>query len=345
MFLMSCFIQALEHYSVVHNSEFKYLSCWHIIKEQPMMADHEFGKVRKAKQIQLVSPNASSALSLQNVRTSVTPTVLNPANTFASRPPSTPVNVSTAASVRANVVRTPIADVPNSTIAENIDSRESGDSCSDVEFHEMWNSFFDTSDLDNAVEYQAESSILSAATTTPVVESNTSAVDTSTSTVRLAVVPVTSSMATNTAEAHDEEQNIETDIGGPKNLVGTKRAKRMRALEKETQEIRATVEKMNKSHAATMNECLEATKSEVREQFQEFSVLWSKLLGINTDTIENLRRDLCKEQLIQKTMPETCNQRSPLVEPWIENGLFEGACVTYVIVQFLHWCDWPLVEF
>jgi hypothetical protein len=138
-----------------------------------MMADHEFGKVRNSKQLQLVSPTSSSALSLQNVRTSVTPIVLNPANTFASRPPSTPVNVSTAASVRANVVRTPTAEVQkqpeNSTIAE-IGSRESGDRCSDVEFNDMWDGFFDTSQFDNAAEYLAESSILSAATTTPVVE-------------------------------------------------------------------------------------------------------------------------------------------------------------------------------
>jgi hypothetical protein len=173
MFFKSCFIQALEHYSVVQNSEFKYLSCWHIIKDQLMMADREFGKVRNSKQLQLVSPTSSSALSLQNVSTSVTSIVLNPANTLASRPPSTPVNVSTAASVRANVVRTPTAEVQkqpeNSTVAE-IGSRESGDRCSDVEFNDMWDGFFDTSQFDNAAEYLAESSILSAATTTPVVE-------------------------------------------------------------------------------------------------------------------------------------------------------------------------------
>jgi hypothetical protein len=133
-------------------------------------------------------------------------------------------------------------------------------------------------------------------------------------------------MATNAEEALGGEQNLETDIGAPNNLVGTKRAKRMRALEKETQQIRATVEKMHNSHAATINESLEVTKSEVRQQFQEFSVLWSNLLGTNSDAIANLRRDFCKEQTTQETVPKTDNQNSPLVEPWIENDLFDGAC-------------------
>jgi len=97
-----------------------------------------------------------------------------------------------------------------------------------------------------------------------------------------------------------EPQNSEADVGAPKNLIGVKRAKRMCALEREHQKMKATVEKMQHDHSEVFTHCLSAARSEAQHQVQGFlSDLhshWCQLLGSNTSDMSPLAIEVTLEK-------------------------------------------------
>ena len=321
------------------------------------MSDQTFGKPKCTKPMHLVDPVAASALSLQKVSTSTTPTNLAKNPSDRPPPPVTPVRL--LESVRQAATPPPPVNPPLTTISSSPPLlQEANDDPPPVfdindEKHDSdafvnnsdWSDiddgfgFLDTSQFQiNAADLtQAiESSILDATSTTPAVESNASGVDTSASTIQLSR-PVT--VASDVAQcANDAPHNFEADLGAPDNLMGTKRAKRIRALERETQNIRTTVEKMQRMQDAMLSQCLAAAKSEANEQLKEIHFHWCKLLGFDMSdmspraiesTLQRFRthQDQQEQFVESPNMEVGAGDEGNLIEDWMKNDLFGGAHV------------------
>jgi hypothetical protein len=201
--------------------------------------------------------------------------------------------------------------------------------------------FLDTSQFQiqkNATDLTqaSESSILDATSTTPAIDSNASAIDSSASTIQ---VNRTLTAVSNVAEcAIDIPKNSEADLGAPGNLMGTKRAKRIRALERETHNIKTAVEKMQRTHAAMLSQCLAAAKSEAQEQLQELHYQWCQLLGFDMSdmsppaiesTLQKFRTNQDQQQQVveSSTIEIDAGDEGNLIEDWIKDDLFGGAHV------------------
>jgi hypothetical protein len=103
----------------------------------------------------------------------------------------------------------------------------------------------------------------------------------------LTVVP---NVAESTIDSQDAvlPHNSEADLGAPGNLIGVKRAKRIRALEKETEIVKRAVEKLQRTHDAVLSQCLTAAKSEAREQLLELHNHWCQLMGFDVSNMSPL---------------------------------------------------------
>lgn len=359
-------MKALEKFLIVHGHEFKYLSCWHLMKEQPMMSDHNFGSVKAVKPIQLVPLNSSSALLLPNIQQLSTPAKNHvPCQTA---PPTVP-----------QTLVTPV----------KFSEDEFSDSHNDQFIDDFYDAFDDNDGfaiLDaNSFEHgEPESSILNASTTTPLVDtSHTSANNTTASTTKLTGAQ-TMFFLQNSDEEHgdrndehakqkhalkptnDEQiseaelvepkklvgnerakakralqpaddaettvvpQNSELDLGAPNNLVGAKRAKRIRALERETRQIKEDVEKLQNIQATILKECMATSKYETQEQLKALFLNWSNQTGMNNggNTLLSVHQE--KQELAPQSF-----SNAPAIEPLIENEHWsEGGFVHFVVHCF-----------
>ena len=351
-------IQALKSFAVFHKGkEFKFLSCYHLLKTQPMMSDHTFGKQKKTKPMQLVNPETASALSLQKLTTPITPTTSKlPAATVVPAisprpwPPVTPMRLAESMKHAAPPpprppslpLQTEIEDTPAVFNMSNDGSRS--DSSEEYEWNDNdWNdgfAFLDESQFKNVGEdlsQALESSILDATTTTPVVES-TSEVDTSASTIRLnrsqkRTLTVVSNVAESAIDGHQDVAplNSEADLGAPGNLIGVKRAKRIRALERETEIIKTSVGKIQRTHDAILSHCLAAAKDEAEKQLQDCFYHWCQFMGADESDMqrfEHFRSFRNRNQLdLESQMVAVRAGDDRDEENWMENDLFGGAHV------------------
>jgi hypothetical protein len=334
-----------------------------------MMSDHNFGKPKNIKPMQLVNPNVASALSLQKLNKNQEPK--NIATTPSDRPPSvtpiTPTNVATIPSNRPSYVTSPVAPMrlvesmrqtspppplppppppppvheehddspPCFTISDDINDSDGNASLDDCVNWSEWDDgfgFLDTSQFQNAA---AELSLIAdATTTTPVVES--SEPDSSASTIRLDRSKRTLTVVPNVAEIAIDSQdavlphNSEADLGAPGNLIGVKRAKRIRALERETEIVKRAVEKLQRTHDAVLSQCLAAAKSEAREQLLELHDHWCQLMGFDVSNMSPLAIEsrLQRFDNFRRHEDEQEHELGLQIgagdEDWIADDLFEG---------------------
>lgn len=323
------------------------------------MSDHTFGK-GKTKTMQLVNPEIASALSLQKLTTPSTPTTSKlpaatavPAISPRPLPPVTPMRLAAPPPSPSRPPPLPLQAQIEDEHVFNIndglnDGNESNSAFSEEYNVDNWNdqdwqdgfSFLDSSLYKNGgadLSQAAESSILDATTSTPVVES-TSEVDTndtSASTIRLnrsqkRTLTVVSNVAESAIDGHQDVDplNSEADLGAPGNLIGVKRAKRIRALERETEIIKTSVEKMQRTHDAILSQSLAAAKDEAEKQLQDCFYHWCRFMGADESDMqrfEHFRGSRNGNQLELESQMVAVRARDE--ENWMENDLFGGAHV------------------
>lgn len=333
-----------------------------------MMADHNFGKNRKTNPMQLVNLNVAASLSLQNLTTPITPK--NVAKSPSNRPPPsvtpmrsavTPMrlveSMSQAAPPPPPLVPPPLVPPPPPSPPVIIVQDEDEDDADAYPIDDHW--FVNDGTVtdgfgflpeefpieDFAKDHQdagQESSILDATTTTPTVpgDSELDTANTSASTIRLNSFRSKTTLSTVVSNAEGETDgdvvphNGEADLGAPGNLIGVKRAKRIRALERETEIIKTSVQKMQRNHDTILSQCLAAAKSEAREQLSDLHSHWCQLMGfdvsdMNPTAIESTlqRFDNFRRHARHQDQHEPESQIGVCVdeENWMQHDLFGGA--------------------
>lgn len=347
--LLSYFIQAHAEYLVAYGKEFKYLTCYYLLKDQPMMAGSDFGKAKDTRPMQLVSAAASSALLLQNLKRSTPANNGSPASSI----PIHPRKVAEGRGATPQKLVSPV--VPAQRESETINSEFTDHESESEAFLDSFTDYDGSGFLNSHLEEAGDDDLFSAggSTITPVgtdvqTDATPGTADTTSGTQQILIPPLVSDFA-----REPEPHNSEKDLGAPNNLMGAKRAKRMRALERETQSIKDSIEKMQNFQTTTMNQAITAAKAETQDQLQAFSLRtqdqlqaftlrWTDILSnvaIATGA-QNVRRanfheeermladarNLRAENFHQEDQMLVSSSRTnvPLIDPLLEEDIFNG---------------------
>ena len=122
-------------------------------------------------------------------------------------------------------------------------------------------------------------------------------------------------------------------------MIGVKRAKRIRALERETEIIKTSVEKLQRTHDAILSHCLAAAKDEAEKILQDMHLHWCQLMGFDVSDMSSpaiqsvlQRFDNFRRHQDQHELESQMGARDPEDDDnWMQNDLFGGVHV--------HCCD------